>query len=275
MYRSHEFRPCYGRIHEIKAFLPKGTPFFACTATATQSVREEVIRSLEMVDCVFICVSPDRPNIYYAVFRSSCISNDVGWALESLKRDRQKAERMIVYCRTLDMCAHLYSYFLYELGANAYYPSGAEELCCNRVIAMYHACTPQSNKDVVLKSLQEPGGIVRVVFATIALGMGIDLRNVNTIIHYGAPRTLEDYFQESGRGGRSGEPAKSIIYWKPKDCPIRKELKTIQDKETVAVRSYLENCSECRRFQLLKYFDPNLAEVGTNSNSCCDFCSQS
>ena len=68
--RSHEFRPCYGRIHEIKAFLPKDTPFFACTATATQSVRKEVVQSLEMVDCVFICVSPDRPTYLLRSFRS-------------------------------------------------------------------------------------------------------------------------------------------------------------------------------------------------------------
>ena len=231
-----------------------------------------------MADYTFVHVSPDRkkkkrdPNIYYAVFRSSSISSDVGWVL---KIDRHKAERIIVYCRTLDMCAHLYSHFLYELGTNAYYPSGAEELCCNRLIAMYHSCTPQSNKDVVLKSLLKPEGIVRVVFATIALGMGIDLKNVNTIIHYGAPRSLEDYFQESGRGGRSGEAAKSIIYWKPKDCPMLKKITNINDQETVAVRRYVENCSECRRYQLLKYLDPMLAKNGTSSSSCCDVCSQS
>ena len=116
-----------------------------------------------MIDYTFIQVSPDRPNIYYAVFRSSSISSDFGWLLKSLKIHHHKAERVIVYCRTLDMCAHLYSHFLYELGQNAYYPSGVEELCCNRLIAMYHACTPQSNKDVVLKSLQNPEGNVRVV----------------------------------------------------------------------------------------------------------------
>ena len=69
---------------------------------------------------------------------------------------------------------------------------------------MYHACTPQSNKDVILDTLAVTDGVVRVVFATIALGMGVDMHGVNTIIHYGAPRSIEDYFQESGRGGRDG-----------------------------------------------------------------------
>ena len=92
---------------------------------------------------------------------------------------------------------------------------------------MFHASTPQHNKDVILYSLLVPDGVVRVVFATVALGMGINLQGVNTIIHYGAPRSIEDYFQESGRGGRSGESACSTIYWKPMDCPVRKEPKTV------------------------------------------------
>ena len=65
---------------------------------------------------------------------------------------------------------------------------------------MFHANTPQHNKEVILSNLTRPDGVVRVVFATVALGMGINLRDVNTIIHYGAPQSIEDYFQESGRG---------------------------------------------------------------------------
>ena len=171
------------------------------------------------------------------------------------------------------MCAHLYSHFLFELGKNSYFPPGAEELCSNRVFAMYHSCSPQHNKEVVLESLVKTDGVVRIVFATIALGMGIDLRDVNTIIHYGAPRNLEDYFQESGRGGRSGDPAKSVIYWKPKDCPSHKKIENIHDQETAAVRRYVENISECRRYQLLTYFDPGFSRVDSESMACCDVCS--
>ena len=58
-----------------------------------------------------------------------------------------------------------------------------------------------------MKSLSKPDGVVRVVFATVALGMGVNMRDVNTIIHYGAPQSIEDYYQESGRGGRSGQQA--------------------------------------------------------------------
>ena len=80
-----------------------------------------------------------------------------------------------------------------------------------------HPNTTQHNKDVILRSLLDADGVVRVVFATIALGMGINVQDVNTIVQYGAPQNLEDYFQESGRGGRSGGDAESTIYWTPVD----------------------------------------------------------
>ncbi len=97
-----------------------------------------------------------------------------------------------------------------------------------------------STTDVILQSLLHPDGVMRVVFATIALGMGVNLRDVNAIVHYGAPQSLEDYFQESGRGGRSGEDAVSTIYWKPVDW---QQPTTTRDHELIAVRRYVENVS--------------------------------
>ena len=106
-----------------------------------------------------------------------------------------------MYCRTLNMCSDLFAHFHYELGASSYYPPGSPELSENRLFGMYHGSTPQHNKEVITQSLLDPCGVVRVVFATLALGMGVDLQGVNTIIHYGAPCSIEDYFQESGRDG--------------------------------------------------------------------------
>ena len=134
-----------------------------------------------------------------------------------------------MYCQSLDTCANLYAHFHYELGEASYHPPGSPHLSDHRLFGMFHSNTPEHNKEVILKSLLIPNGVVRVVFATVALGMGIDLRDVNTIIHYGAPRSLEDYFQESGRGGRSGEDAVSTIFWKTVDCPVRKQPTTLRD----------------------------------------------
>ena len=68
--------------------------------------------------------------------------------------------------------------------------------------------------------MQEEDGVVRVVFATMALGVGVNFVALNTIYHYGAPRTIDNFFQESGRAGRSGAQAKSVVYWKPSDAPL-------------------------------------------------------
>ena len=83
---------------------------------------------------------------------------------------------------------------------------------------MFHASTPQHSKDVIMGSLQDCHGTVKVVFASVGMGMGIYLHGVDRIIHYGAPSSIEGHFQASGRRGQSGDSAYSIVYWTPKDC---------------------------------------------------------
>ena len=127
--------------------------------------------------------------------------------------------RVVVYCRTLMiLCADMFSCFSYEMGKSQYYPPSAPELSENRLFGMFHAGTPQHSKDVIMGSVQDCHGTVRVVFASVAIRMGIDLHGVDTIIHYGAPSSIEDYFQTSGRRGQSGYSAYSIVHWTPKDC---------------------------------------------------------
>ena len=97
---------------------------------------------------------------------------------------------------------------------------------------------------------------------------------LNTVLHYGAPCSLEDYFQECGRVGRSGEQPYSTIYWSPADAPKYKDINNdIHKEEIVRVRNYLENSEKCRRSQLLEYF---VGDFKTESEQklllCCDVC---
>ena len=103
------------------------------------------------------------------------------------------------------MSCNLYALFVYELGDYSYYPLGAERIASNRLFGMFHSGTVHHNKEVIMKSMVKPDGTVRAVFATNALGMGVDFLGLITVLHYGAPCSLEDYFQECGRAGRSGE----------------------------------------------------------------------
>ena len=113
--------------------------------------------------------------------------------------------------------------------------------------------------------MDQSDGVVRIVFATIALGMGVNLR-VNTIIHYGAPRSIDDYFQESGRGGRTGNYA---VY-----CVLDTIGLSTKERSQIrtAVTRYLENVTMCRRQWLLDYFDPICTKPGLVPSKCCDIC---
>ena len=151
---------------------------------------------------------------FYEVRKCTDIDTDFADMIDALREKLVDTPRVIVYCQSLNTCSDLFAHFLYSLGPSSYYPPGAAELSENRLFGMYHSCTPQHNKDIILHSLRDPKGVIRVVIATVALGMGINLQDVNTVVHYGAPRSLEEYFQESGRGGRSGCSARSVVYWK-------------------------------------------------------------
>ena len=216
--------------------MPHGTPFIACTATATRSIKQEVISSLETYDCESVMTSPDRSNIYYEVHPRTEIGGDLHFLLNHLKQLRNQAPRAIIYCCSLNTCADLYAYFHFELWEKAYFPDGAVRISDNRLFGMFHSSTPQHNKDIILKSLTQSDGVVCVVFATVALGMGVNIKDVNLIIHYGAPHSIDDYFQESGRGERSGDHARSVVFWKPINCPIKKEPTCLCDREQVDVR---------------------------------------
>lgn len=100
---------------------------------------------------------------------------DIETDLDSLLSKRNKTECVIVYCRSLNTVADLYAHFLYSLGNDSYYPPGAEHISDNRLFGMYHSNTSPHNKEVIQMSAQEPNGIVRIVFATIALGMGVNM----------------------------------------------------------------------------------------------------
>lgn len=128
-----------------------------------------------------------------------------------------------------------------------------------------------------MNSLADPDRVVRVVFATMALGMGLNFSGLRTTIHYGAPRSLDDYFQESGRAGRHGEQSNSTIFWKPSDAPLKSDQTVSRNVEVSSVRRFVESTTSCRRHMLLTYFDPAVAKSLPKQNPllCCDNCKAS
>ena len=202
-------------------------------------------------------VSPDRLNIYYEVKRCSTIEEDLQPLVDSLQAERNKANCVIAYCRSLNTVASLYAHFLYTLGAESYDPLGAEQISDNRLFGMYHANTSAYNKAVNQASMQDPhGSSCSSCFWNCCSWDGVNLVGVNTTIHYGAPACIE----ESGHAGRSGDQAKSIIFWKPADVPLQKDQSILANVALACVRHYriAGNFCEVQIFVIFATHDRNV-----------------
>ena len=127
----------------MRALVPPDTPYMACTATATRSVHKEVVSILEMEGCIQVSMSPDRHNIYYEVRPCTDIDSDFSELVSSLRENLTSTPRVIVYCRSLDMCANLYAHFHYELVNNSYHPPNAPHVNDNRNVPCQHSTVQQ------------------------------------------------------------------------------------------------------------------------------------
>ena len=257
---GHDFRPEYRQLSALRRRHPR-VPVLAFTATATARVRTDVIAQLGLRDPAVHLSSFNRSNLFYEVRPKTA-----GAYLELLKLARAGGSG-IVYClsrkRVEELCDQLKSD---GVAARPYHAGLDGE-------------TRRTNQEAFIRD------DVQVMVATVAFGMGINKPDVRWVVHYDLPRTLEGYYQESGRAGRDGDPARCTLFFGPADIRtadflIQQKIdpdtgEALEEEQRIArqqlrqVLSYAES-TECRRAIQLRYFDETFLPPCGACDNCCE-----
>ncbi|KAH9946390.1 ATP-dependent RNA helicase, partial [Epithele typhae] len=255
---GRRFRDSYSHLSQLRKEFPN-IPITALTATATPEVESDIITRLGLRDCVRLKLSFNRRNLDYEVRTQRCTADLVAQYI----KENHPGKCGIVYCNSRDRCEEVAKALRDKHGLRSRH---------------YHAMMDPGDKSRIQDEFFR--GVVHVIVATVAFGMGIDKPDVRFVVHYSLPSTLAGYYQETGRAGRDGEPAACVLFYSYPDyqqriSQIRKEEKDWEEKrwqeeDVNAVQRYCINNVRCRRQQVLAFFEEDF-DPG-NCGQLCDNC---
>ncbi|GJP50494.1 hypothetical protein CLOM_g9659 [Closterium sp. NIES-68] len=251
---GHDFRPDYAHLSVLKKQFPK-TPMLALTATATERVRDDVRDMLQMRRCELFVSSVNRPNLFYEVREKPANAAAAVDAIARFILDHYApSDSGIVYCFSRKECEQV-----------------ASDLSLRGIpAAHYHADMDPTHRTHVHVSWSR--GEIQVIVGTVAFGMGINKPDVRFVIHHTLSKSIETYYQESGRAGRDGLPARCILFFRCADLPRQSSMVFPENAGLInlyAMGRYAMNRRECRRTAIFKHF----GEEPRECEGMCDICS--
>lgn len=251
------FRSAYGKLGEVRSKLRSSVPAVALTPTATKKVRHSVAESLGLRNFLPISKSPEKANIKHSVFKthSKDYNTIFAWLLADLKANGASCKRYIIYRQLRKVVSDLYATFIDLLPSSHH-----------KHFDMFHTNTEHDVQQNIIDSFSHADGSVRVLNATIAYGMGVDVKGVNTTIIFGRCTDLDDYIQMSGRIRRDGKPSMAITIQFPGDIAGKAVSARMKD--------FTIKGDRCRREVVREVFGQS-SNFHILPHDCCDVCASS
>lgn len=238
------------------------------TATASPVAQQQLVKLLKLKQPKLVRVNPDRPNIMYqkllrlpSTETEDHLETVLQPLVQQLMAEKTDFPMTIMYTDT-SVISFSYAFFEKHMGKDQYVGAAVPE---NRLFGQYQQVYTEDMKKFIVKELCKENSKIRLVFATVALGMGLNAPHIRRSIHYKPPTSIEKYFQETGRAGRDGIQSRAILYYNNTD--IRSNRPGIEND----IISYCRNDNKCYRSLMLNHFgyEPS-ADV--QRGFCCDFC---
>ena len=278
--RGTDFRPQYRKVASLRSLFTT-TPLLGLSATVTPTVVDDILRILELKrqEVVIKAYPPDRPNIFLEIVTNSSesIEKELDWITVGVGEERQQFAKTVIFARTINSVADIYTTLMYRLGRKAYINDIPD--VSGRMISMYHAHISQHLQKYTLEEFSKSESRIRVLVATVAFGMGIEIPDIRRVVHWGATSSVLTFWQEFGRAGRDGYPATGTWYARGKSDADKDTFKNVRANNSCVRKTILDvfilpetDTSSLERLADRQPCDAACEACNCAMCTCCSYC---